>query len=141
MSEDYYKTWWAKNSEKTLAERKARYHNDPEFRAKVQAGNRSYRQRLRMEKNNSEGTRPTKYMHDMRTAADILGVTVSSIRWWIQQQFLPQPFHHGGKFWFTKGQVGQLQQLADHLAEHPKTGRKSPAFAVVLDLIQFNWEN
>lgn len=128
-----YQRWYAQPGvqEKVLTKRRERYHSDPEYRELVNKRNRDARAAAKPPK-------PASLAHDLRAVADDLGVSVSSLRWWMTTGYYPRPQQHAGKFWFTDEQIELLRPIAELFADDP-AAKHSPALDILKTTAWLNW--
>lgn len=131
-----FKDWYAKNSERLSSARKKRYAEDPAFRDHVNARNRENRLKAKAD----QPPRREHYDYDMRSVAENLDVTVSSLRWWMTAGYYPRPYMHDGKFWFTAHQIDLLRPIADLFAVDT-AAKHSQELEVLKTTALMNWGN
>jgi len=129
-----FKKWYATHSGELAEKRKKKYREDIQYREQVKARSAERRALIRG---------PDKlYGYDLtfeRVAEDI-GVTVFQLREWRRQGDFPEPYSHGGKFWFSAAQVSLLARLAEFRQGHPRIGHRTAAeFDDLKSLILVNW--
>jgi len=106
MSFDF-KTWYAKNKEDFNAKRRARYANDPEYRAKQRARTEEWKARQRELRRAERGDAPRTRdrtimvecaggkvaMHTIGVFSERVGKSIVTLRSWERKGFLPEsPF-------------------------------------------------
>jgi hypothetical protein len=131
-----FSRWYEKNAEALSEKRKARYKNDPEYRAKCL--DRKTRQRALTA---AEAIDP-KYTHPMKVAAAELGTTLWTIRSLRDKGLIPEPYFYSRGFHFTAAQVESLRPLIKMLSDSPQSLAqlaKSVEFQDACDLIRANW--
>jgi hypothetical protein len=101
--------WYKSHREEFNEQRRKRYHSDPEYRQKMQEASRQVRQR-RLVKN-----RPDQYCISLVQLAEILDVSVWTIRNWRKNGYFPEPYHDdNGIIWFTVNQLELIKKLQDY---------------------------
>lgn len=103
---------WYENNKARLAEKKKkRYLEDKEYRDA--ALKRSSEQRKKVAEVDPEG-----YVISLSNAADILEVTIWTLREWRRKNYFPEPRQRSGRFWFNESQVHLLFQLRNFFAKN-----------------------
>lgn len=105
-SESPFSRWYKKNREEFNRQRRNRYKTDPEYRKKMQEASR----RTRSNHGPGEG-RPEQYVVSLAQAAEILDVTIWTIRNWRRQEYFPEPYIDREGMWFTEPQLALLKGL------------------------------
>ena len=134
-SKSLFADWYKKNKTALAATRKNRYDNDPVYRAKVLAASQAARMARR-------GTPlPEGYAHHMADTAELLGVTIWTLREWRKKSYFPEPLAYGGRMWFTGNQLQQLQALKGFFVRRGRRMSESarPALEDLVSLIYANW--
>lgn len=129
--------WYEANKVTLAATRKAKYDSDPVYRAKIIAAS----QAARMAKRGV--VVPEGYIHHMTDAAEVLDITIWTLREWRKKNYFPEPKFYNGRLWFTGNQLQQLQALKGFFARRGRRMSEAakPALEDLVSLIYANWEN
>lgn len=128
-----YKRWYDKNKKTLSARRKARYHNDPQYRQKALDNRRKSLPK--------SDPLPEGYVHTFSDAADMLDVSIWKLREWRRKNYYPEPLEHGRALYFTQAQVELLGKLRNFLstAGMRMTDEAKNHLDVLTNLIHANW--
>lgn len=135
MGNSSFSKWYEGNKDKLSQQRKERYRTDPEYRQKVIQRSLEHR----MAKRGDEI--PPGYEHHMAGAAEIIGVTIWSLREWRKKNYFPEPLEFKGRRWFTGNQLQlliRLRQFFDQRGVRTRAADKADLSDLV-DLIYGNW--
>lgn len=133
-----WKSWYDKGGKDKIAEnRKKKYQDDPEYRAKVIRNSVQYRKKRR----EKESGPPPEYNYSYQEAADEIGVSVTVLHHWRLKRWMPSPFKHKGRVLFTQTQVELLSKLAEFLKNRSRahTARDLKDLEDLVSEILVNW--
>jgi len=135
MSGFTFKQWYEVNRERLSEARKVRYRTDPEYKELVRARTKDYKDRVRKEKPSPVGLST----EDVCTA---LGISPWTLNKWKLRGLYPAPTKHVGRPRFTEDQLGLLELLREFFLQNPrkKAGTKKDQLAVIVQVIDHNWE-
>jgi hypothetical protein len=121
---------WYETHKKTFNNaRRTKYKQDAAYRARVLATS----QKSRAARRKAEGlVKPAEYAHNLAQTADLLGVSVGTLRNWRTNQYFPEPLRFGGEVWFKPHQVVLLDKIGDFLTSN-NIRRINAAQKVALD--------
>jgi hypothetical protein len=105
--ETAFKRWYDKNKRVLSEKRKARYRNDPEYRAKALENRK--RQIARTPK--VRDALPKSYKYNLVGVSEWLNVSIWRLRDWRSKGYFPEPYKHGHELWFTDHQALMLSDL------------------------------
>ena len=136
MGDTGFKNWYSKNKEELAEKRAKQYREDPAYREKVLQRSREYRA------NNRTETTPEGYEQHMAGAAEVIGVTVWTLREWRKKNYFPEPFEFKGKLWFTGNQLHLLTSLRQFFDEHGvrTAAHNRGALDLLTQVIYANWK-
>jgi DNA-binding transcriptional regulator YiaG len=136
MTEEYQKQYWVEKRTTLLAKRKERYHNDPEYRAKVIATAKERYQRLRAQKPVVKRTVPKSVSDATRTLRPraVMGaggklvmvqhmaelarrcmVSPETLKTWEQRGVIPPPtmLDEHGRRWYSPAYIESMIGLVE----------------------------
>jgi hypothetical protein len=149
----YTKEWWEENKARVLRERREKYENDPEYRARVLERTRRNREKKAAERQDAlrnfkiNGV-PVKLL-SLRETADKLGVEPDRLKYYQKQGYIPKALVTKPNRFYTPVQVEYMRQLTEFLTAHGKDLRRPtspPGKAAIAALeglcktIHENWE-
>lgn len=124
----YTKEWWEENKDKVLKKRRARYHQDPEYRDKVLERTRRNRKKKAEERQAElrdfaiNGV-PVK-LQSLNEVAAKLGLEPDRLKYYQKQGYLPKALVTKPNRFYTPVQVEYIRQLTEFLAVHGKDLRR-----------------
>jgi len=133
MSSKNFSKWYEKNKEKLAEKRAARYHSDPEYRAKSIEQSRSRRKAA------EEPLCPEGYAYNFQQLAEHLDMSIWTLRDWRRKNFFPEPYMHRGRQWFKEDQAQWLMQMRGLLQRGAPTKERSVQLQDLVELIYSNW--
>jgi hypothetical protein len=108
-----FERWYQTHKSTFNSSRWYRYHEDAEYRARVLATSQRSRSNRRKP---TVAVKPEIYSINLAQAADLLSVTVGTIRNWRLNHYCPEPLRFGGEVWFKPHQVLLLDNIKDFFA-------------------------
>ena len=150
----YTKEWWEKNKEEVLAGRRQRYHEDPEYRARVLARSAEYRKKRKKERDANPATihlngKDVKAI-PVTEVLEIVGIDAERLKYYQRQGYIPPAFVSRPQRLYTLQQAQHIKQLTEFLnlkaeeLRRPQTPEGKAASAQlkgIIAAIQSNWEN
>jgi hypothetical protein len=109
-----FKRWYEKNKQALAEKRKARYRNDPEYRAKALENRK--KQIARTPK--VRDALPESYKYNLVGMSEKLNVSIWRLRDWRGKDYFPEPYKHGRELWFTDHQALLLGDLGKFFQNH-----------------------
>jgi phytoene dehydrogenase-like protein len=125
-----FKSWYEKNKERLAQKKREKYHTDVNYR--TAALRRSAEQRGRRQSPDPEG-----YIYTIDAVANMLGMSVWTVREWRRKDYFPEPKHRQGRLWFNEQQVLLLSKLREFLSA--RGGRNKEGLENLKALIYANW--
>jgi len=122
MTSKAFATWYEKNGGDYNAKRRKRYAENAEYRDKMLAGTRSWRQKVRATKASAD---EGPIFYSIGEAAKKIGRDIQTIRAWEAKEYIPRTDDGRGYRSYTEGQVTLMTGLAEFLAALSKN---SPMF-------------
>jgi len=144
-----YRTWYDQNKERVAAQRKARYANDPEYRARILENRKKQREREKAQRATREVQgnvienrkyKTFKVQHDEHGScvthflsigqiARVLELSVPTLRKWEREEVIPPAMYrsNGGHRLYTIDQVNTIKEVYDRhtkIAEEQGKGWK-----------------
>lgn len=120
----YSKEYWKRNREAVLARRKARYHNDPEYRERVRAEARKYRERKRAEQGKDKQVvtiQGNEYPAlTTQEVCDALEIAPARLKHFHATQYLPPPLVSRPMRLYTKRQMHLIAGLEKFLRQNAR---------------------
>lgn len=129
-----YKRWYDKNKQKLADRRRARYHSDPDYRAKAIENRRRSLPAVE--------PLPEGYVHTFSDVAHALDVSLWKLRDWRNKNYYPEPHEHGRGLYFTEAQVALLLQLRNFMntVSHRFTPEAENHLQDLVNFIYANWK-
>jgi hypothetical protein len=137
-AEDAFAKWYKQHGEDFNEKRRNKYNSDPEYRQRVLATARVAREQRRM-----AHEKPDDYTVNHALAAEILGITVWTLRNWRSKNYFPSPKHFRDGAWFKDHQLALLGEI-QHFMEVNNVRRLSAAqkaeLQPIIERIHAQWE-
>jgi hypothetical protein len=137
-AEDAFAKWYAANREAFNESRRNRYKSDPAYKERVLATARSARDARR-----KPNEKPDDYTVNHALAAEILGVTIWTLRNWRAKGYFPEPKQFSDGAWFKDHQLallGEIQHYMDVNQIKRLSAEQRAELKVITDRIWANWE-
>lgn len=124
-------SWWDRNRSRVYEQRRQRYHTDASARTTQQQRCRNRREQKKRER---EKDKLPGYELTMLGLAYYATTSVSTLRRWIREGVIPEPYRFNHMFWFTLRQGRLIRDYAQTL--HLRAGDRENA----RELLLLNWE-
>lgn len=131
-----YKEWYEKNKQRLSEKKKTLYLTDKEYRESAIKRSTEQRQKRKVELF-SDG-----YTISLSQAADMIGVTVWTLREWRKKYYFPEPKHKGNRVWFHPQQIPLLEKLQHFFYQNGVRTSKEirPKLEALIQEIASQWE-
>jgi hypothetical protein len=137
-SGDAFDRWYQAHKGTYNSSRKSRYHNDPLYRQKILDASREKRENRR-----KQNPKPADYTLTMAAAAEVIGVTIWTLRNWRSQKYFPEPLKYNSELWFSGRQVVYISYIKDFF-DREKITRLSAVqkekLGAIVQQIFANWD-
>jgi hypothetical protein len=125
--------WYANNKQALAERRRARYHNDPAYRARVKELANRNRKRA------APAEAPATHPHTFEDVSAQLEVSLYSLRDWRRRGYFPEPYRHNQRLYFSNTQVALLSELKIFLADGG--ARRPDDLETMKNTVFMNWES
>lgn len=136
-----YKDWYHRPEVKSdiSAKRKKRYREDAAYREGILKRSEDRRKEKKIKAIISKV--PDNFDHTLVEAAELVGMSPSTVREWISKGYTPKPAMYKRRFVFTLSQINLMGKIRDYLAvKGSKTGVHAPEFEDLKAFIAVNWD-
>ena len=136
---DAFGRWYAVHKKTFNKSRQNRYNTDPEYRARVLETS----QRSRANRKKADvAVKPEIYQYHLAQVAELLNITVGTLRNWRVNEYFPEPLRFGGGVWFKPHQVLLLDSIRDFFtSKHIKriSAVQKKELEEIVHVVHANW--